>query len=170
MRQRAVAARRINTPTIAMRAVIQRVSSAQVEVEGKSVGSIGKGLLVLVGLKAGDTEKDLEYMSRKVLNSRLFPASDGAKMWDQSVSQLQLEVLIVSQFTLYGFLKGNKPDYHLAMPPQQAQEMYNYFVQRLKQSYAPDKVAEGTFGAMMQVSLVNDGPVTLQLDSDKDAK
>lgn len=154
-----------------MRVVLQRVSSARVEVDGKVVGCIGKGLLVLVGIKATDTDKDTEYLIRKILNTRLWPAQDGSKAWDQSLSQLQYEVLVVSQFTLMGFLKGNKPDYHLAMPPQQARQVYNELVHKLQATYMPDKVAQGTFGAMMQVSLVNDGPVTLQLDSeDKGAK
>ncbi|PON57396.1 D-aminoacyl-tRNA deacylase DTD [Trema orientale] len=152
-------------PIRAMRAVVQRVASASVEVEGRAVSAIGPGLLVLVGIHDSDSDSDAEYICRKVLNMRLFPNEDTARGWDQSVMQRNYEVLLVSQFTLYGFLKGNKPDFHVAMPPQKAEPFYASLVDRFKKSYNADSIKDGIFGAMMKVSLVNDGPVTMQLDS-----
>ncbi|KAL5575325.1 hypothetical protein UlMin_017024 [Ulmus minor] len=152
-------------PIRAMRAVVQRVTSASVEVEGRKVSEIGPGLLVLVGLHDSDSDSDAEYICRKVLNMRLFPNETSGRGWDQNVMQRNYEVLLVSQFTLYGFLKGNKPDFHLAMPPEKAKPFYASVVDRFKISYNPDAIKDGVFGAMMKVSLVNDGPVTMQLDS-----
>eukprot|EP00899_Mesostigma_viride_P018711 jgi/Mesvir1/26841/Mv20594-RA.1 len=146
-----------------MRAVVQRVLSASVIVDGKEVSSIGKGLLVLVGVGEGDGPADAEYICRKILNMRLFPGE--SKAWDLSVVQKNFEVLCVSQFTLFGFLQGNKPDFHYAMPPQLAQPFYENFLQMVRKAYRPEAVKDGVFGAMMQVNLVNDGPVTFNLDS-----
>ncbi|XP_024024763.1 D-aminoacyl-tRNA deacylase [Morus notabilis] len=152
-------------PIRAMRAVVQRVASASVEVEGRTVSEIGPGLLVLVGIHDSDSDSDAEFICRKVLNMRLFPNEATGRGWDQNVMQRNYEVLLVSQFTLYGFLKGNKPDFHVAMPPQKAEPFYASLVDRFKNSYNPDKIKDGVFGAMMKVNLVNDGPVTMQLDS-----
>nr|POF02945.1 d-tyrosyl-trna(tyr) deacylase [Quercus suber] len=105
------------------------------------------------------------YSCRKVLNMRLFPNESTGKGWDHNVMQKNYEVLLVSQFTLYGILKGNKPDFHVAMPPQTAKPFYASLVERFQKSYKPDAIKDGVFGAMMQVNLVNDGPVTMQLDS-----
>ncbi|KAK4770802.1 hypothetical protein SAY87_031334 [Trapa incisa] len=149
----------------AMRAVVQRVISASVEVEGRIVSEIGPGLLVLVGLHESDTDSDAEYICRKVLNMRLFPNESTGRGWDQNVMQMNYGVLLVSQFTLYGFLKGNKPDFHVAMPPQMAKPFYESLVERFRKAYSPDAVKDGIFGAKMKVNLVNDGPVTMQLDS-----
>ncbi|XP_047333101.1 D-aminoacyl-tRNA deacylase [Impatiens glandulifera] len=148
-----------------MRAVVQRVVSASVEVEGRVVSEIGPGLLVLVGLHESDVDADADYICRKVLNMRLFPNEKSGKTWDQNVMQKGLSVLLVSQFTLYGILKGNKPDFHVAMSPDRAKVFYESLVNRFKKSYTPDVVKDGIFGAMMKVNLVNDGPVTMQLDS-----
>ncbi|KAL3820394.1 hypothetical protein ACJIZ3_006299 [Penstemon smallii] len=148
-----------------MRAVVQRVASATVEVEGRMVSAIGPGLLVLVGLHETDVESDAEYICRKVLNMRLFPNEITGKNWDQNVMQKNYEVLLVSQFTLYGVLKGNKPDFHVAMPPEAAKPFYASLVERFQKAYRSDAVKDGIFGAMMKVNLVNDGPVTMQLDS-----
>ncbi|KAM7500736.1 hypothetical protein LguiA_025150 [Lonicera macranthoides] len=148
-----------------MRAVVQRVASAGVEVEGRTVSSIGPGLLVLVGLHDSDTDCDAEYICRKVLNMRLFPNDKTARTWDQNVMQRDYEVLLVSQFTLYGILKGNKPDFHIAMSPDRAKPFYTSLVERFQKAYRSDAVKDGIFGAMMKVNLVNDGPVTMQLDS-----
>lgn len=150
-----------------MRAVVQRVKSASVTVDGKLVSQIGPGLLCLAGLKDGDTKDDAEFISRRLLNARLWPSADGKKSWDQSVVQKGYEVLLVSQFTLFGLMKGNKPDFHIAMPPSQAQEAYSNFVGLVRSSYLADKVQDGVFGAMMEVQLVNDGPVTMAFDSEK---
>ncbi|XP_021907578.1 D-tyrosyl-tRNA(Tyr) deacylase [Carica papaya] len=149
----------------AMRAVVQRVSSASVEVDGRIVSEIGPGLLVLVGLHESDTDSDADYICRKVLNMRLFPNERTGKGWDQNVVQRNYGVLLVSQFTLYGFLKGNKPDFHVAMAPQKAKTFYASLVEKFQRSYSSEAVKDGVFGAMMKVNLVNDGPVTMQLDS-----
>lgn len=148
-----------------MRAVVQRVASASVEVEGRIVSAIGPGLLVLVGLHESDADSDAEYICRKLLNMRLFPNEKTGKTWDQNVMQKNLEVLLVSQFTLYGILKGNKPDFHVAMPPEKARLFYESVVEKFRKAYKPDVIKDGIFGAMMKVNLVNDGPVTMQLDS-----
>ncbi|XP_073110474.1 uncharacterized protein [Elaeis guineensis] len=148
-----------------MRAVVQRVLSASVEVEGRVVSEIGPGLLVLVGIHESDTDSDADYICRKVLNMRLFPNERSGKAWDQSVMQRNFGVLLVSQFTLYGILKGNKPDFHVAMPPQKAKPFYASLVEKFCKSYTADAVKDGIFGEMMKVNLVNDGPVTMQLDS-----
>uniref|UniRef100_A0A0D6R8J2 D-aminoacyl-tRNA deacylase n=1 Tax=Araucaria cunninghamii TaxID=56994 RepID=A0A0D6R8J2_ARACU len=150
-----------------MRAVVQRVLSAKVEVEGRIVSEIGPGLLVLVGLLETDCDSDADYICRKVLNMRLFPNEKTGKSWDQSVMQRNYAVLLVSQFTLYGILKGNKPDFHVAMPPQKAKPFYSSLVEKFSKAYKPNAIKDGIFGAMMQVHLVNDGPVTMQLDSGK---
>ncbi|KAL3519915.1 hypothetical protein ACH5RR_018064 [Cinchona calisaya] len=163
---RIAAARKRRSFTLtAMRAVVQRVASASVEVEGRIVSSIGPGLLVLVGLHESDVDSDADYICRKVLNMRLFPNEKTGKTWDQNVMQKNLEILLVSQFTLYGILKGNKPDFHVAMPPERARPFYESVVEKFQKAYKPDVVKDGIFGAMMKVNLVNDGPVTMQLDS-----
>ncbi|MCE2055576.1 hypothetical protein HAX54_042895 [Datura stramonium] len=162
-----------------MRALVQRVDSASVEVEGRIVSSIGRGLLVLVGLHESDVDSDADYICRKVLNMRLFPNDDTGKTWDQicwlllstgKVVQKNYEVLLVSQFTLYGILKGNKPDFHVAMPPEKAKPFYASLVEKFQKAYKQDAVKDGVFGAKMKVNLVNDGPVTMHLDSAQPSK
>ncbi|KAF8413797.1 hypothetical protein HHK36_001790 [Tetracentron sinense] len=173
-----------------MRAVVQRVLSASVEVEGRTVSEIGPGLLVLVGVHDSDVDSDADYICRKVLNMRLFPNENTGKAWDQNVMQRNFGVLLVSQFTLYGILKGNKPDFHVAMPPQRAKPFYASLVDKFCKAYSPDAIKGiyalcrelpfndyldislnyGVFGAMMKVNLVNDGPVTMQLDSSQPSK
>ncbi|KAF8643739.1 hypothetical protein HU200_066805 [Digitaria exilis] len=148
-----------------MRAVVQRVLSASVEVEGRVVSAIGPGLLVLVGVHEADADSDADFICRKVLNMRLFPNENTGKVWDQSVSLRSILTRIVSQFTLYGILKGNKPDFHVAMPPAKAKPFYASLVEKFQRSYSADSVKDGVFGAMMKVSLVNDGPVTMHVDS-----
>ncbi|XP_021644407.2 uncharacterized protein LOC110638231 isoform X2 [Hevea brasiliensis] len=154
----------------AMRAVVQRVTSASVEVEGRVVSDIGPGLLVFVGLHESDTDSDADYICRKVLNMRLFPNETTGRGWDQNVMQKNYGVLLVSQFTLYGILKGNKPDFHVAMPPQKAKPFYDSLVEKFRKSYRPDAIKDGVFGAMMKVNLANDGPITMQLDSLQSSK
>ncbi|CAE6189105.1 unnamed protein product [Arabidopsis arenosa] len=153
-----------------MRAVIQRVSSSSVTVDGRIVSEIGPGLLVLIGIHETDTDSDADYICRKVLNMRLFSNETTGKGWDQNVMQRNYGVLLVSQFTLYGFLKGNKPDFHVAMPPDKAKPFYASLVEKFQKVYNPDAVKDGVFGAMMQVNLVNDGPVTMQLESPQSSK
>nr|GMC81608.1 D-tyrosyl-tRNA(Tyr) deacylase [Ipomoea batatas] len=140
------------------------------QVEGKVVSAIGPGLLVLVGLHESDVDSDADYICRKVLNMRLFPNEETGKTWDHSVIQKNYEILLVSQFTLYGILKGNKPDFHVAMPPDKAKPFYAAVVEKFQKAYKPDSVKDGIFGAMMKVNLVNDGPVTMQLDSSQQSK
>ncbi|EFN55419.1 hypothetical protein CHLNCDRAFT_23493, partial [Chlorella variabilis] len=136
------------------------------QVDGQVVSSIGPGLLCLVGLRDTDGEKDADYIVRKILGLRLWPNAEGSKAWDQNVVQREYEVLCVSQFTLFGRLKGaGKPDYSKAMPPQQARQAYAAFLEQLGRAYVPGRVKDGVFGAMMDVALVNDGPVTFLLDS-----
>ncbi|XP_016949744.1 D-aminoacyl-tRNA deacylase isoform X1 [Drosophila biarmipes] len=146
-----------------MRAVIQRVKAAKVTVLDELVSSIGPGLCVLVGIKASDTAKDVEYLVRKILALRLF--EEEGKRWQKSVKDLNLELLCVSQFTLYHRLKGNKPDFSAAMKGEEAQKLYNHFLERLGQSYDSSKIKDGKFGAYMQVHIENDGPVTINLES-----
>ncbi|KAH8283768.1 hypothetical protein KR054_000911 [Drosophila jambulina] len=146
-----------------MRAVIQRVRAAKVTVSDELVSSIGPGLCVLVGIKASDTAKDVDYLVRKILALRLF--EEEGKRWQKSVKDLNLEILCVSQFTLYHRLKGNKPDFSAAMKGEEAQQLYNQFLDRLGQSYDSNKIKDGKFGAYMQVHIENDGPVTINLES-----
>ncbi|KAJ1935702.1 D-tyrosyl-tRNA(Tyr) deacylase [Linderina macrospora] len=150
-----------------MRAVLQKVLRASVTVDDRIVGEIGRGIMVLVGISQHDTKEDMEYMAKKILNMRVFDDAEGA-MWKRSVQDEGLGILLVSQFTLYGkTTKGNKPDFHEAMKSAESKQFFDDFVKRVGQMYDPSKVFTGEFGAMMQVSLVNDGPVTLELDSRK---
>ena len=144
-----------------MRFVIQRVQQAEVTVEGKSVGKIGKGLMILVGLTEGDKDEYIDHVTDKFLNLRLWDGSDGTR-WKECVKSLGLEILLVSQFTLYSHMKGNKPDFHLAMDNGPAKVMFDKIVERTRKKYDANKVQTGMFGAHMMVSLVNDGPVTIE--------
>jgi D-tyrosyl-tRNA(Tyr) deacylase len=145
-----------------MRAVVQRVSRASVEVEGALVSSIGKGLLVLLGVRRGDTHADLEWMAEKVLNLRIFDDSQG--VMNLSLLDVLGEVLVVSQFTLLAdSRKGRRPSYIDAAAPDEAKALYEAFCDRLAASGR--RVERGVFQATMAVGLVNDGPVTILLDS-----
>jgi len=145
-----------------MRIVLQRVARASVEVAGETVGSIGRGLLVLVGVKRTDTQEQADFLADKTLNLRIF--SDDAGKMNRNVTEAGGAILVVSQFTLYGDCrKGRRPSFDEAAPPDQARSLYDYFVERLR---AGELVVEtGVFQASMQVSLINDGPVTFILDS-----
>ena len=148
-----------------MRAVVQRVSRAAVEVEGRRVGAIGSGLLVLLGAGAGDGPADVGYMVDKVANLRIF-ADEAGKM-NRSVLETGGGVLAVSQFTLYGDArKGRRPAFTGALEPAAADALYQAFVAGLRAAGVAE-VATGVFGAMMEVELVNSGPVTILLDSGK---
>lgn len=145
-----------------MRVVIQRVTSSQVTVGGEIIGKIGRGLNLLVGIAPTDTEVELNWMANKCLNLRLFPSDDG-NSWDYSVQEIGAELLVVSQFTLYGDCrKGRRPSFSASASPQQAKPLYEQFVNQLRASGL--HVATGEFGAMMEVSIENDGPVTLLLE------
>eukprot|EP00051_Salpingoeca_urceolata_P021703 m.342988 g.342988 ORF g.342988 m.342988 type:complete len:195 (+) comp19848_c1_seq1:2282-2866(+) len=151
-----------------MRAILQRVTRASVSVDGEVVSAVGRGLCLLIGIARDDTEEDSDYIARKVLSLRLFDAEDG-RMWRQNVGQSGLEILSVSQFTLYAkTAKGNKPDFHLAMGADDSKAFYDQFLEKLRKGLGDggaDKVKDGVFGAMMQVEIINDGPVTIVLDS-----
>ena len=144
-----------------MRIVLQRVSRAKVTVDGRVTGEIGRGLLLLVGFTGGDTDDALAWMVKKVVQLRIFPDDEG-KM-NRSVEEADGAVLVVSQFTLYGDArKGNRPSFIDAARPELAIPLYERFVAMLRDTGRP--VATGEFGAMMDVELVNDGPVTLILE------
>lgn len=146
-----------------MRAVVQRVSQSKVVVEGQTVGSISKGLMVLLGVGKDDTVKDVEYLANKVANLRIF--EDENEKMNRSVLDVKGEILVVSQFTLYGDCrKGYRPSFTDAAPPEQANRLYEAFVQYLREHY-PVNVETGIFRAMMHVEIHNEGPVTILLES-----
>ena len=146
-----------------MKAVVQRVSRASVRIDGQTVGEIGRGLLVLLGVGKDDAAADTEWMIKKVLALRIFP--DDAKNMNRSVTDVGGGILVVSQFTLYGDArKGTRPSFSEAMPPTEAERFYNDFMSKLRAATSL-QVAEGKFAAMMDVELVNDGPLTIVLDS-----
>ncbi|WP_457575601.1 D-aminoacyl-tRNA deacylase [Desulfomarina sp.] len=147
-----------------MRAVIQRVSSASVAIDSATTGKIGRGLVIFLGIHASDTERDLHWMADKTAALRIFEDNKG-KM-NLSLEDIGGEMLIISQFTLYGDCRrGRRPGYSDAAPPEIAEPLYQRFINEIKKKQIP--VATGTFRAEMAVELVNDGPVTLLLDSHK---
>ena len=150
-----------------MRSLIQRVSEATVTVSGSVAGSIRTGLVILVGVSRTDTKADADYLSDKILGLRIFQDNSG-KM-NVNVADAGGSLLVVSQFTLYGSCrKGRRPSFDEAAPPEQAQALYNYFVDQLR--YGPVPVETGVFQATMQVHLVNQGPVTILIDSAERSK
>lgn len=147
-----------------MRAVVQRVKKSQVVVNGTVVGSINKGILVLLGVGREDTEEDLKWLVDKVVNLRIFEDDEG-KM-NKSVKDVNGEILVVSQFTLYGDCRrGRRPSFTQAAPPEKGKLFYEKFIELLKEEKV--KVENGVFGAKMEVHLINDGPVTILIDSKK---
>ncbi|XP_068619795.1 D-aminoacyl-tRNA deacylase [Battus philenor] len=147
-----------------MKALIQRVKNAKVTVNGELISSIEQGACILIGINSSDTIKDMEYIVKKILSIRIFD-DENNKRWQKNVVDKQYEILCVSQFTLYNTWKGNKPDFHKAMGADRSKEFYEKFIQMLKDKYKADKVKDGLFGAYMQVSIQNDGPVTLEIES-----
>ncbi|RPB02482.1 hypothetical protein L873DRAFT_1673095, partial [Choiromyces venosus 120613-1] len=156
-------------------AIIQRVLSASVTVDKEVVSSIGQGLLVLAAVAADDTPKDVEAIANKLLKLKVWDDESGGR-WKRSILDLDYQVLLVSQFTLLATTKkGNKPDFHGACPPAVAKEIYASLLQKTRELYIKErrlspeagstKVQDGVFGAMMEVSLVNDGPVTFEISS-----
>ena len=149
-----------------MRLVVQRVKKASVTVEGTIVAAIGPGAVALVGIHEEDTDTDVQYCCKKVLGCKLWN-NDNDVPWRHGLKQRQLELLCVSQFTLYGKVtnKKHQPDYKAAMKALPAEVVYTTFVQQLHDTYDADKIQTGVFGAMMDVELINDGPVTIIIDS-----
>ena len=146
-----------------MRAVVQRVSSARVEIDGEVAGSINRGLLVLLGVGRGDSEKQAHWLADKIAGLRIL--EDDAGKMNLSVEEVGGSLLVVSQFTLYADCrKGRRPSFTGAAPPQEADRLYQVVVERLRERGLP--VATGVFQAMMQVHLVNDGPVTVVVDTE----
>lgn len=145
-----------------MRAVLQRVSRAQVTVKDEVSGKIGRGLLVLLGVSRDDTEKDADYLASKIAGLRIFEDQDGKMNLD--TASVSGSILVVSQFTLYGDVRrGKRPSFDAAAPPERACQLYEYFVERIRDAGLPCQT--GRFQQMMQVELINDGPVTILLDS-----
>lgn len=150
-----------------MRAIIQRVSHANVAIEDRISGEIGAGLLVLLGVSREDTEQDIEYLVRKITRLRVF--NDQAGKMNLSVQDIGGGILVVSQFTLFADTqKGNRPSFIRSAPPEIAIPLYENFLIALQQAFE-GKVATGEFGAAMRVSLLNDGPVTISIDSKEPA-
>ena len=148
-----------------MRLLIQRVLRGAVRVGDKVSGEIGPGVLCLVGICATDTAEEVKWASQKILNTRLWDSAEG-KPWNVSVKDQGGGVLLVSQFTLHGVLKGNRPDFHKAMGTEGARALFDDVVAACRRNYEADRVQTGEFGAHMHVESVNDGPVTIWLDSD----
>lgn len=147
-----------------MRAVVQRVSEASVETGGKTVASMGRGVVALIGLGVGDTGTDMEYIAQKIINLRIFDDANG--VMNLTLGEIDGGLLLVSQFTLYGDArKGRRPSYSCAMPPAEAAGKFAEFTALCRSIYP--KVHEGVFGADMSLQLINEGPVTILLDSSK---
>ena len=148
-----------------MRAIIQRVKEARVMVDNKTIGEINSGILIFLGIGNNDSEVDIEYLIEKIINLRIFEDED--EKMNLSALDLGKELLIVSQFTLYGDCrKGRRPSFSAAAPSDRAIDLYNIFIEKAEQTGL--KTASGQFQAMMEVELLNDGPVTLLLDSKKE--
>lgn len=148
-----------------MRAVIQRVKSSEVAVQNEKIAAIDSGLLILLGIGREDDETDIDYLINKIINLRIFEDAEG-KM-NLSALNLNKSIMVVSQFTLYGDCKkGRRPSFFNAAPPDRAEQLYDTFVEEIRKQNLV--VATGKFQAMMDISLVNDGPVTLLIDSEKE--
>ena len=146
-----------------MKAVIQRIAHASVVVDGSVVGSCGRGFLLLLGVAEGDTELDAELLCRKIVNLRIFP--DEAGKMNRSIKDIDGELLVISQFTLMAnYRHGNRPDFLASARPEEAEHLYEFFKSLAAKEVK--RVESGIFGAHMEVSLLNDGPVTIVMDSD----
>ena len=153
-----------DSKTEKMRVVIQRVKKASVTIEKKVTSTIGKGLLVFVGIEEHDSKEDIDWLVNKIVNQRIF--SDKDKKMNISLKDIDGEMLIVSQFTLHAQTKkGNRPSFILAARPQQAVPLYECFVSSCQRALPDHKVQTGEFGVDMQIELINDGPITITIDS-----
>jgi D-aminoacyl-tRNA deacylase len=149
-----------------MRAIVQLVKNSSVKIDNSIYSSIGKGFNVLLGISERDTENDIDYIIDKIINLRIFKDLDG-KM-NESISSCNGEILVISQFTLYGDArKGRRPSFIEAAKGEHAIKIFDIFVERLRTAYDREKVKTGIFGAMMEVEIINDGPVSILLDSEK---
>ncbi len=148
-----------------MKVIVQRVKEGGVYVKSQEYNSeIGKGFVILLGIKVGDKEEDAVYLADKCSNLRIF--EDENEKMNLSIKDVEGEALVVSQFTLYGdAAKGNRPSFIEAERPEKAEKLYKVFVERLKANIGSDKVATGIFGAMMELKIINDGPVTIIINS-----
>lgn len=144
-----------------MKLVVQRVTHASVEVEGEITGKIDEGLMVLVGFGENDTQKEADYLARKVAKLRVFPDEDGRM--NKSLIDIEGKLLLVPQFTLYGKVKKYRPSFHRALNPDMATELFDYFVSKCREYV---EVRTGVFGAFMKVDLLNNGPVTIILEKE----
>lgn len=144
-----------------MKLIVQRVSEASVEVDNKIVGKIEKGLMVLVGFGINDTQREADFLSKKLLKLRIFEDNDDRM--NRSVLDVNGEVLLVPQFTLYASTKKNRPSFHRALPPKEATKLFDYFCEKCAEEIHVEK---GEFGAHMNVSLLNNGPVTIILEKE----
>ncbi|MBL7115647.1 MAG: D-tyrosyl-tRNA(Tyr) deacylase [Kiritimatiellae bacterium] len=148
-----------------MKAVIQRVSEASVCIDGELVGEIGKGFLVLLGVRPGDTKESARFLANKTMNLRVF--ADAQDRMNLNVEDVGGEILVVSQFTLYADTrKGNRPSFVKAAGPELAESLYEEYVAALRRALGDSRVSTGRFGAMMDVGLINNGPVTIELTTD----
>ena len=149
-----------------MRVVVQRVKTASVIINNNDYSSINQGLLILLGISINDKDSDLDYIIDKIINLRIF--IDNENKMNNDIASINGEFLIVSQFTLYGDArKGRRPSFIEAEKGEKAEKIYNIFIEKLKNKYSSEKVKSGQFGAKMEISLINDGPVTILLDSEK---
>lgn len=146
-----------------MKLVVQRVTHASVEVDGEITGKIDEGLMVLVGFGENDTQKEADYLARKVAKLRVFPDEDGRM--NKSLLDINGKLLLVPQFTLYGKVKKYRPSFHRALAPDMATELFDYFVEKCGEYV---EVQTGVFGAYMKVDLLNNGPVTILLEKEFD--
>jgi len=148
-----------------MRALIQRVSKGSVNILVESYNvRIGKGMVLLLGISEDDTIKEVEYVAEKCSNLRIF--EDENEKMNLSIKDIDGEILLISQFTLYGDTrKGNRPSFNKAAKPEKAEDLYNSFAKKLKNIFGTEKIKEGIFGTMMEVEIINDGPVTVLVES-----
>ncbi len=152
-------------PVFTMKAIIQRAARGSVTIDGETVGSIGQGYVVLLGVREGDTGEGARALACKTVNLRIF-ADDAGKM-NRSIRDVNGEILVISQFTLYADTrKGNRPSFIRAAAPELAELLYELYVEALRSELGADRVQTGRFAAMMQVEIVNDGPVTIELTTD----